>query len=92
MPELPTVAEAGLPGFEANNWYGFVAPAKTPRNVVARLNKEAIAALSFPQVKETLFRDGVEVAPSTPEEFGAYMRSEHDKWAKVIKTAGIKAN
>jgi tripartite-type tricarboxylate transporter receptor subunit TctC len=92
MPDLPTVAEAGLPGFEANNWYGFVAPAKTPRNIVLRLNKEATAALSLPEVKEMLFRDGVEVAPTTPEEFGAYMRAEHAKWAKVIRTAGIKAN
>jgi len=92
MPELPTVAEAGLVGFEANNWYGFVAPAKTPSSIVLRLNKEAIAAMSLPEVKEMLFRDGVEIAPSTPEEFGAYMRSEHAKWAKVISAAGIKAN
>jgi tripartite-type tricarboxylate transporter receptor subunit TctC len=92
MPELPTVAEAGLPGFEANNWYGFVAPAKTPRGIVLRLNKEALAVMALPEVKDALFREGVEVAPTTPEAFGAYMRSEHAKWAKVIKAAGIKAN
>ena len=92
MPDLPTVAEAGLAGFEANNWYGFVAPAKTPRSIVLRLNKDAIAAMSLPDVKEMLFRDGVEIAPSTPEEFAAYMRAEHVKWAKVISAAGIKAN
>ena len=92
MPELPTVAEAGVRGFEANNWYGLVAPAKTPRNIVVKLNKDAIAAMTLPEVKEMLFRDGVEIAPSTPEEFGAYMRSEHAKWAKVIQSAGISAN
>ena len=92
MPELPTVAEAGLPGFEANNWYGFVAPAKTPRSIIMRLNKDMVAAMSVPEVKEILFRNGVEVAPGTPEALGAYMKAEHDKWAKVIKTAGIKAN
>jgi tripartite-type tricarboxylate transporter receptor subunit TctC len=92
MPELPTVAEAGLPGFEANNWYGFVAPAKTPRSIIMRLNKEAVAAMSLAEVKEMLFRDGVEIAPTTPEQFGAFMKSEHDKWAKIIASAGIKAN
>ncbi|HYC46181.1 MAG TPA: tripartite tricarboxylate transporter substrate binding protein [Burkholderiales bacterium] len=92
MPELPTVAEAGVRGFEANNWYGFVAPAKTPRNIIARLNRDMVAALSVPEVKEILFRNGVEVAPSTPEELGAYMRSEHDRWAKVIRSAGIKSH
>jgi tripartite-type tricarboxylate transporter receptor subunit TctC len=92
MPELPTVAEAGVAGFEANNWYGFVAPAKTPRSIVLRLNKEALAVMSLPEVKDTLFRDGVEVAPTTPEAFGAYMRAEHAKWTRVIRSAGIKAN
>lgn len=86
------MAETGLPGFEANNWYGFVAPAKTPRNIILRLNRDAIAAMLLPEVKDMLFRDGVEIAPGTPEELGAYMKSEHDKWAKIIAAAGIKAN
>ncbi|HET7160605.1 MAG TPA: tripartite tricarboxylate transporter substrate-binding protein, partial [Burkholderiales bacterium] len=89
-PELPTVAEAGLPGFEANNWYGIVVPAKTPRPIIDRLNKEFVAVLNAPDVKEVLFRQGLDAAPSTPEAFGAYIQSETVKWAKVIKASGAK--
>lgn len=92
VPDLPTVAEAGVPGFEANNWNGFLVPAKTPRPIINRLNKELTAVLNSPDIKETLFKQGLDAAPGTPEEFGAYMRSEMAKWAKVIKAAGIKAN
>lgn len=90
VPELPTVAEAGLPGFEANNWYGIVVPAKTPRPIIDRLNKEFVAVLNAPDVKEVLFRQGLDAAPSTPEAFGAYIKSETVKWAKVIKVSGAK--
>jgi tripartite-type tricarboxylate transporter receptor subunit TctC len=89
-PELPTIAEAGLPGFEANNWNGVVVPAKTPRVIINRLNKEFTAALSLPDIKEFLFNQGLDAAPGTPEEFAAYIKSETAKWAKVIKAAGIK--
>jgi tripartite-type tricarboxylate transporter receptor subunit TctC len=89
-PELPTIAEAGLPGFEANNWNGVVVPAKTPRVIINRLNKEFAAALSLPDIKEFLFNQGLDAAPGTPEEFAAYIKSETAKWAKVIKAAGIK--
>ena len=89
-PELPTIAEAGLPGFEANNWNGFVVPAKTPRTIINRLNKEFTAALNAPDIKEFLFNQGLDAAAGTPEEFGAYIKSETAKWAKVIKAAGIK--
>ena len=92
VPELPTIAEAGLPGFEANNWNGFLVPAKTPRPVISRLNKEIAGALSLPDIKEFLFKQGLDAAPGTPEDFGAYIRSEMDKWAKVIKAAGIQVN
>ncbi|MBI4207064.1 MAG: tripartite tricarboxylate transporter substrate binding protein [Betaproteobacteria bacterium] len=92
VPDLPTVAEAGLPGFEANNWNGFLVPAKTPRPIINRLNKELAAALTLPDIKEFLFKQGLDAAPGTPEEFGAYMKSEMAKWAKVIKAAGIKMN
>ena len=91
VPELPTVAEAGLPGFEANNWYGVVVPAKTPRPIVDRLNREFTAVLNMPDIKEVLFKQGLDAAPSTPEAFGAYIKSETVKWAKVIKAAGAKA-
>jgi tripartite-type tricarboxylate transporter receptor subunit TctC len=89
LPDLPTVSEAGLKGFEANNWYGLLAPAKTPPAVIARLNKEAIAVLNLPDVKEMLFKQGLDVAPSTPEAFGAYIKSEKAQWEKVIKAAGL---
>ncbi len=92
LPELPTVAEAGLPGFEADNWYGIVTTMKTPRPIIDRLNAELVRALQSPDVKQLLLTQGLEVRTSTPQEFGSYMRSEFDKWAKVIKTAGIVAN
>ena len=90
VPDLPTVAEAGLPGYEANNWNGFFVPAKTPRPIINRLNKEIAAALNAPDIKEFLFKQGLDAAPNTPEQFTAYMKSEMAKWAKVIKAAGIK--
>jgi tripartite-type tricarboxylate transporter receptor subunit TctC len=91
LPELPTISEAGLPGFDANNWYGLVAPAKTPRAIIDRLNAEVTRVLDMPEVKTTLFNQGLDPAPGTPEQFGAYIRSERIKWAKVIKESGAKA-
>jgi tripartite-type tricarboxylate transporter receptor subunit TctC len=90
VPDLPTVAEAGLPGFEANNWYGLVVPAKTPRPIIDRLHKEFVAVLNMPDIKDVLFKQGLDAAPSTPEKFGAYIKSETAKWAKVIKASGAK--
>jgi len=92
LPELPTIAEAGLPGFEADNWYGVVTTMKSPRAVIDRLNTEIVRALHTADVKQALLTQGLEVRTSTPQEFGAYMKSEFDKWAKVIKDAGIVAN
>ncbi len=92
VPDLPTVAEAGLPGYEANNWNGFLVPAKTPRPVVNRLNKEISTALLLPDIKDFLFKQGLDAAPGTPEQFAKYMKSEYAKWTKVIRAAGIKAN
>jgi len=92
LPDLPTVAEAGLPGFEADNWYGIVTVTKTPRAVVERLHAEIVRALQAPDVTQLLLNQGLEVRTSTPEEFGAYMKSEFEKWAKVIKDAGLMAN
>lgn len=89
VPDLPTVAEAGLKGFEANNWYGVLVPAGTPRPIIDRLNKEITAVLNMPDIKEFLFKQGLDVAPSTPEAFGAYIRSEKTQWEKVIKAAGL---
>jgi tripartite-type tricarboxylate transporter receptor subunit TctC len=92
VPDLPTIAEAGLPGFEANNWNGFLVPAKTPRPIIDRLNKEIAGALSEPDIKEFLFKQGLDAAPGTPEAFGAYIKSETTKWAKVIQAAGVKTH
>ena len=91
LPDVPTIAEAGLPGYEANNWYGILVPAKTPRPVVDRLNREIVKILKTPSVRETLFRSGLDASPSTPQEFAAYMKSETAKWAKVVKASGAKA-
>ena len=91
LPDLPTIAEAGLPGYEANNWYGILLPAKTPRAVVERLHREIVKVLNTPAIKEQLFRQGLDASPSTPQEFGAYIKSEIAKWAKVVKASGAKA-
>jgi tripartite-type tricarboxylate transporter receptor subunit TctC len=91
MPELPTISEAGLAGFDANNWYGIVVPAGTPRAIIDRLNAEATKTLGMPDVKATLFNQGLDPAPGTPEQFGAYIKAERIKWAKVIKESGAKA-
>jgi tripartite-type tricarboxylate transporter receptor subunit TctC len=91
VPDLPTVAETGLKGFEANNWYGIMVPAKTPRSIIMQLNKAASTALTTPDIKELLFKQGLDVAPESPEAFGAYIKSELAKWAKVVKASGLKA-
>jgi tripartite-type tricarboxylate transporter receptor subunit TctC len=90
VPELPTVSEAGLPGFEANNWYGVVVPAKTPKPIIDRLHKEFTAVLKMPEIQEVLFKQGLDAAPNTPAAFGAYIKAETAKWAKVIKASGAK--
>lgn len=90
VPDIPTVAEAGVAGYAATNWYGLLAPAKTPRPVVDRLNKEMVAVLKAPEVVEGLRSRGIDSAPSSPAEFAAYIRAENTKWSKVIKQSGIK--
>ena len=90
LPELPTIAESGLPGYETDNWYGIVVPAKTPRPIIDRLNREFGRALNVTDIKEALLRSGLETAPGTPEAFGAYMKSEYRKWGKLIAEAGLR--
>ena len=92
MPAIPTIAESGLPGFDANNWYGLLAPANTPRPIVMRLNAEVTKVLMMPDVKNFLFNQGLDPAPGTPEKFGAYIKSEMAKWAKVVKDSGARAD
>jgi tripartite-type tricarboxylate transporter receptor subunit TctC len=91
MQEVPTFREAGLPGFEASVWWGFVVPAKTPKDVVARLSAEVLRSLQDAGVREKLAALGAVVEPSGAEQFGAFLRSEIDKWARVIQAARISA-
>lgn len=90
LPDVPTVAEAGLPGYDSTGWFGVVAPVGTPPAIVARLNAEITAALKDEQVKTNMRNLGVEPAPTTAAAFEAYIRSETDKWAQVIRQAQIK--
>jgi tripartite-type tricarboxylate transporter receptor subunit TctC len=90
LPEVPTVAEAGLPGYDAVGWFGVVAPAATPAPIVTRLNAEITAALRDEHIQAAMRNLGVEPAPGTPKAFEDYIRSETRKWSQVIKTANIK--
>jgi tripartite-type tricarboxylate transporter receptor subunit TctC len=89
-PDIPTIAEAGVPGYESLQWYGLLAPAGTPKEILARLHKESVAALRSPDVVARLASDGAEVVAGSSEEFGAFLRAETQKWANVVKAAGIK--
>lgn len=89
-PDIPTIAEAGVPGYEATQWFGILAPAGTPRAIVDRLHRETVRALKEPEVRNRLVADGSDPVGSTPEEFAAYLRSETVKWAKVVKDVGIQ--
>ncbi len=90
-PEVPTVAEAGVPGYELTVWFGLVAPAGTPREIVAKLNAEVLKILAMPDVRERFLAQGVEPVGSTPEQFGEHIRAQMAKWAKVVQDAGVKA-
>src|SRR5437870_5066 len=92
LPEVPTVAEAGLPDFEVTTWYGVLAPAGTPRPIVARLNGELAKILYSTDMKDKLNAIGTDPVTSTPEEFAAYLRQETAKWANVVLKAGLKAD
>ncbi len=90
MPHLPTLAESGLPGFDATLTYGLLAPAGTPKPIIERLNKELRAALANPDVKNSIINQGGEPTPTTPEEHAAVVAREYDKWGAVIRDAGIE--
>jgi len=92
MPDVPSSVEAGYPDLDSNAWFGLFAPAHTPRHLIVRLNKEVADALNTQQVKDVLLGQGAEVAPTSPEEFGAYVKSEAVKWARVVKESGYKTN
>lgn len=90
FPDFPTLAEAGVPGFEMTSWYGLVAPARTPRAVIIKLNQEIGRILGTPEIRAWLTSDGAESSPSTPEQFGTAIENEIKKWAKVASAAGIQ--
>jgi tripartite-type tricarboxylate transporter receptor subunit TctC len=92
LPDVPTVAEAGLADFEVTTWYGVLAPAATPRTIINRLNAELVKAMHSPEMKDKLAATGTEPRTSTPEEFATYIKSEIAKWGDVIRKAGVKAD
>jgi tripartite-type tricarboxylate transporter receptor subunit TctC len=92
VPELPTMMEAGVKGYESATWYGVLAPARTPRDVVTKLSHEIVAIVGQPEIRERLSREGADPVGSSPDEFAAYMKAEIAKWGKVIRAAKIQAN
>jgi tripartite-type tricarboxylate transporter receptor subunit TctC len=92
LPDLPTVAEAGIKGYESSTWYAIVAPAATPPDVVDRLYKEIASILKEPELQRKFTQEGIDIVASTPPELKAFMQKEIEKWRKVVKTAGIASN
>jgi tripartite-type tricarboxylate transporter receptor subunit TctC len=92
VPQIATLAESGLPDFEASSWFGLLGPAGLPRAIVLKLQAEIARALKIPDLRDSLIQQGADPVASTPEEFAAYMRSETAKWAKVVRASGAKAD
>ena len=92
MPEVTTIAESGLPGFEALQWYGVLVPARTSRSIVVTLQREINAILQLPDVQERLSQEGGEALGSTPQDFAAHIEREIAKWTAVVKAASIRAD
>jgi tripartite-type tricarboxylate transporter receptor subunit TctC len=92
VPDVPTIAESGVKGYDAYSWAGVFAPAGTPKEILVKVNGDIVKALSDPEVKKRLLEAGAEAAPGTPEQFGAFLKGEIAKWGKVVKDANIKAD
>jgi tripartite-type tricarboxylate transporter receptor subunit TctC len=92
LPNVPTVDEAGVKGYAATNWYGMLAPAQTPANVIDRLNREINAALKAPEVVNYLKDNGIDPAPSSPAEFARFIAAEQRKWTPIIRKSNIKVD
>jgi tripartite-type tricarboxylate transporter receptor subunit TctC len=89
LPDVPTIAESGLPGYVVESWYGVFVPAGTPKDIVARLNTELVRILAAKDVRERLAADGSEATPTTAEEFAAFVRDEYQKWGRVVREAKL---
>jgi tripartite-type tricarboxylate transporter receptor subunit TctC len=92
MPDVPTLAEAGVPGFDATIWLGLLAPPNTPREIVDKLNAAITKVLSEPAARKLMSSAGVDVATSTPEQFAELLKTEYDRWGKVVKETGAVVN
>jgi len=92
LPEVPTISEAGLPGYDAASWYGLFAPAGIPKNVLGVLSKEIVRIMQVPEVRQRFSGDGFEPVGGTPDQFAKFVRAEITKWEKIIKTAGLKGD
>jgi tripartite-type tricarboxylate transporter receptor subunit TctC len=90
LPDIPTMAEAGVPGVVVLNWYGLIAPARTPKRIIDQLAGETIKAMQAPDMAKRLVAEGSTAVGSSPAEFAAHLRAEHELWSKVIKQAGIR--
>jgi tripartite-type tricarboxylate transporter receptor subunit TctC len=92
LPDVPTIAESGVPGFDASTWYPLLAPARTPRNIIAEINKAVVGVLNQPDVRQRLTGMGIEIVGSSPEELARHIRSEIPKWARVVKQSGARVD
>ena len=92
LPDVPTIAESGLPGYEVTNWYGVMVPAGVPKDILARLHTEIVRILQLPDVRQRFAGEGGDVAPNTPEQFAAFIRSEIAKWGKAVKDSGARVD
>jgi tripartite-type tricarboxylate transporter receptor subunit TctC len=90
LPDVPTIAESGFAGAQVSIWYGVVAPAGTPRDVIVRINREIVKVMQSPDVREKFAQQGIEPETSTPERFAQLIRDEYARWSKVIRTTGIR--
>jgi len=91
MPELPTISESALPGYDFSSWYGLMVPAGTPQPVIGRLHDETVKALKLPDLQQRLASEGCDAVGSTPEQLAAYIKTEMARWAKVVKASGMQA-
>jgi len=90
LPDVPTIASAGFPGFEAKEWYGLVAPAGTPVPIVARLNREIVRIMHLPDISARMAEQGAEIVADSPEEFGAFIKTELAKWTRIVRETGMR--